>query len=602
MEWCPMIKVSDYIAKFFYEKGIRHVFMVTGGGAMHLNDSFSRSQPFAVTFNHHEQASAMAAEGLYRATGAVGLVNVTTGPGSLNALTGLMGQWTDSIPAIYVSGQVKFETTLMSCRDIPLRQLGDQEVDIISLVRNLTKYAVSMTDLKTVRRCLEEAWFLATTGRMGPVWLDVPMNIQGSLVDETDLEPYCEKIDQPQPIDWPALLEKLRSFRRPVIVAGHGVRLSGTRDALLDLLKVWPVPVVTTFNGFDLLPSDHPCFSGRVGSIGTRGGNFTLQNADGVLFLGTRNNVRQASYNWENYAHRAEKIVVDIDPAELVKPTVKPDWAIAADLKAFLPELVGRWVQTPTSADPGWLAWARERTRRYPGARPDQYAEKERLNPYAFVEKWTSCLSPGSLVVAGNGTACVALFQAGVVHEGQRLFWNSGCASMGYDLPAAIGAAAGGAKEVWCLAGDGSLQMNLQELATVSFRKFPIKLIYLNNGGYASIRQTQTNFFGAQYGCGVTSGLGFPDMEKLAAAYDLPFFSSSHIDQFDADFAQIRQVSGPLIWEIHLKLDYSFEPKLSSEKLPDGRMVSKPLEDLYPFLPRAEFEENMIRETTKETT
>jgi len=589
-----MIKVSDYIAHFFYEKGVRHVFMVTGGGAMHLNDSFARVHPYEVTFNHHEQACAIAAEGLFRATGKTGIVNVTTGPGGLNALTGLMGQWTDSIPVLYVSGQVKFETTLMSCRDLPLRQLGDQEVDIVPIVKPLTKYAVSLVDPLQVRTVVEEAWFQAHQGRPGPVWIDVPMNVQGALVDETALKGFIPPSAQKDEVDWERLIPVLSGFKRPVIVAGHGIRLSNTHDSLLQLLRKWPVPVVTTFNGFDLLPADHPSFSGRIGTIGTRGGNFTLQNADGVLILGSRNNIRQVSYNWENFAHRAKKIVVDIDQAELSKPTVKPDYPICADLADFLPELVRRWEKPANDDDRAWLDWARERTRRYPGARPDQYAEKTRINPYAFMERWTGALSASSLVVAGNGTACVALFQAGIVHTGQRLFWNSGCASMGYDLPAAIGAAVGGASEVWCLAGDGSLQMNLQELATVAFRKFPIKLVYLNNGGYASIRQTQTNFFGGQYGCGVTSGLGFPDMEKLAAAYGIPYRKTQSIDQVSQDTAELLSVPGPVIWEVLLKLDYSFEPKLSSEKLPDGRMVSKPLEDLFPFLPREEFASNMI--------
>jgi len=595
-----MIKLSDYLARFFYEKGVRHVFMVTGGGAMHLNDSLARSQPFQVTYNHHEQACAIGAEGLFRAVGKIGLVNVTTGPGGLNTLTGLMGQWTDSIPAIYVSGQVKYETTLMSCRSLPLRQLGDQEVDIIPIVAPLTKYAVSVTDPTEIRYVLERAWYEASAGRKGPVWIDLPMNVQGAMIDETQLKGFMPPLEASKPVDWDSLLAILSEFKRPVIVAGHGIRLSETRDALLDLLKCWPIPVVTTFNGFDLVPVDHPSYCGRIGTIGTRGGNFTLQNADGVLILGSRNNIRQASYNWENFAHRARKIVVDIDAAELRKPTVKPDLPIEADLKKFLPSLVERWTVSPRQEWTEWLAWAREKTSKYPGARPDQYAEKERINPYAFMERWTGALSSRAVVVAGNGTACVALFQAGIVHEGQRLFWNSGCASMGYDLPAAVGAAAGGAEEVWCVAGDGSLQMNMQELATVAFRRLPVKLVYLNNGGYASIRQTQTNFFGSQYGCGTASGLGFPDMQKLSAAYGIPFVLTSSIDQVEADSAVVKNLEGPVIWEILLKLDYSFEPKLSSERLPDGRMISKPLEDLFPFLPRDEFASNMLTDNPQE--
>ena len=595
-----MIKVSDYVAKFFFDKGVRHVFMVTGGGAMHLNDSLVRFCPYHVVFNHHEQACAIGAEALYRASGHIGIVNVTTGPGGLNSLTGLMGQWTDSIPAIYISGQVKYETTLMSCRDLSLRQLGDQEVDIIPIVKPLTKYSVSVVDPLTIRRCLEEAWYWATQGRPGPVWVDVPMNVQGAIVDESTLEGFVPPGTETNTIPWDLILKKLESFQRPVVVAGHGIRLSGTRNYLINLLSKWNVPVVTTFNGFDLLPDEHPSFCGRIGTIGTRGGNFTLQNADGVLVLGSRNNIRQSSYNWENFAHRAYKIVVDVDSAELEKPTVRPDLPIHADLREFLPELVNLWSSHSNSGNSEWLSWAKARTAKYPGARPEQFLEKERINPYAFMHRLTTSIPPSDLVVAGNGTACVALFQAGVVRNEQRFFWNSGCASMGYDLPAAIGAAVGCSSTIWCLAGDGSLQMNLQELATVAFNRLPIKLVYLNNGGYASIRQTQANFFASQYGCGIESGLGFPDIEKLASAYGIPYVKSSNIDQVVDDANRVLTISGPVIWEVDLKLDYSFEPKLSSEKLPDGRMQSKPLEDMYPFLEREEFYSNMFHKNQKE--
>lgn len=591
-----MIKVSDYIAKFFYAKGVRHVFMVTGGGAMHLNDSLARSQPFEVTFNHHEQASAIAAEGLYRASGQVGVVNVTTGPGGLNAVSGLMGQWTDSVPVIYLSGQVKFETTLMSCPSIPLRQLGDQEVDIISVVKPLTKWAISVVDPQNIRQACEKAWKLATTGRFGPVWLDIPMNVQGALVDEQALIGLEETLKSEFPSGAQLILDELSRSKRPVIVAGHGIRLAGVIPQFERLAELWGIPVLTTFNGFDLLPHDSSVYVGRIGTLGTRGGNFALQNADLVLCLGTRNNIRQVSYNWENFAHRARRIVVDIDLAELQKPTVKPTHAVQNDLSSLIPELLALGSSVVQKSHKEWLSWARERAQRYPGARPDQYAETSRINPYAFMETFTRSLTEKDVVVAGNGTACVALFQSGVVKAGQRYFWNSGCASMGYDLPAAVGACVGLGQPIWCLAGDGSLQMNLQELATVSHRNLPIKLVYLNNGGYASIRQTQTNFFQSQYGCGIQSGLGFPNMEKLSTAYGIPYFHSSSIDEVAATTVQVGQTAGPAIWEIELKLDYSFEPKLSSERLPDGRMVSKPLEDLWPFLPREEFESNMIRD------
>ncbi len=591
-----MIKVSDYIARRLHELGCRHVFMVTGGGAMHLNDSFARaSSPYEVLFGHHEQACAIAAEGLFRATGKIGIVNVTTGPGGLNTLTGVMGQWTDSIPAIYVSGQVKQSTTIGCCRDVPLRQLGDQEVDIIPIVSPLTKYAVSVTDPAAVRHELEKAFHLANTGRMGPVWLDIPMDVQGAMVEESTLAAYTPAVEPSSECDVHLVVERIRASRRPVIVVGHGIRLAQQMDTLHRVLALLPIPTLTTFGGFDLISNAHSCYAGRIGTLGTRGGNFSLQNADLVLLLGTRNNVRQVSYNWENFAHRATTIAVDIDAAELNKPTFRPSHPVCADLAEFLPRL-----QAALEADTqlrdysDWLRWAKDRTARYPAVRPEQLSPAERIPPYAFVEQFTRQLPDDAVVVAGNGTACVALFQAGVVRAGQRYFWNSGCASMGFDLPAAIGAAQGMKRDVWCLAGDGSLQMNLQELATLAHNRLPVKLIVLNNGGYASIRQTQANFFGAQYGCGTTSGLGFPNLERLAAVYELPYVCSTQLQEVERHQCQVSATVGPVVWEVRLTLDYSFEPKLSSRRLPDGRMVSMPLEDMAPFLERDEFLSNML--------
>lgn len=591
-----MIKVSDYIARRLHQLGCRHVFMVTGGGAMHLNDSFARAkEPFEVLYAHHEQACAIAAEGLYRATEQIGVVNVTTGPGGLNTLTGLLGQWTDSVPAIYVSGQVKQTTTLESCRTIPLRQLGDQEVDIIPIVSPLTKYAKSIVDPKTVRCEVERAFYIANTGRKGPVWLDVPMDVQGAMIDEESLEGYTPPSITVTPFDVTEVVELLRKSQRPVIVVGHGVRLSRQLTTLNRILSLMPIPALATFCGFDLLANDHPCYAGRIGTLGTRGGNFTLQNADLVILLGTRSNIRQVSYNWSNFAHRATVVGVDIDRAELEKPTYQPTHAVHADLAEFLPSLETCLREQPSLADrSSWLNWAKERTRRYSVVCPEHLQPAERIHPYPFFETFTRQLSDDAVVVAGNGTACVVLFQAGVVKFGQRMFWNSGCASMGFDLPAAVGAAVGLKRDVWCLAGDGSLQMNIQELATVAHNKLPVKLVVLENGGYASIRQTQANFFGAQYGCGTSSGLGFPNMQRLAAAYGIPYLCSSQLAEIAAHQAEVTNTKGPVIWEVRLALDYSFEPKVSSMRMPDGTMVSKPLEDMAPFLDREEFLSNML--------
>lgn len=594
-----MIKVSDYIALRLYELGCKHVFMVTGGGAMHLNDSFARgSGTYDVLYSHHEQASAIAAEGLYRATGKIGVINVTTGPGGLNTLTGVMGQWTDSIPAIYVSGQVKQSTTIGSCRTVALRQLGDQEVDIISIVSPITKYAVSIQDPLNTRFELEKAFSLAVTGRKGPVWIDVPMDIQGALIDAATQRSYIPEDTSRSSFDVGAVVELLQQCERPVIVAGHGVRLSQQIDTLNRILSYMPMPALTTFCGFDLIANDHPCYAGRIGTLGTRGGNFTLQNADCVLCFGTRNNIRQISYNWENFAHKAKTVAVDIDSAELCKPTFCPTLPIHADLAEYLPALESALYSHPPLGDySAWLQWAKERTQRYPVVLPSHFEIADRIQPYAFFDIFTKLLDRNAVVVAGNGTACVALFQAGIVRQGQRYFWNSGCASMGFDIAAAIGAAQGLKREVWCIAGDGSLQMNLQELATMVHNKMNIKLLVLNNGGYASIRQTQDNFFGAQYGCGPNSGLGFPNFERLASAYELPYICSNQLNQVPDDFAYVSQVDGAVLWEIKLTLDYSFEPKITSKRLPNGQLVSCSLEDMAPFLDRDELLGNMLMST-----
>jgi acetolactate synthase-1/2/3 large subunit len=596
-----MIKVSDYIAKRLTEHGISDVFMISGGGAMHLNDSLGNHPKLKYWTNHHEQACAIAAEGYYRVLGRMAVVNVTSGPGGLNCLTGVMGQWTDSIPVLYISGQVKYETTTYSCKGIGLRQLGDQEIDIISVVKSLTKYSVLLDDPYDVKRVIDKAIFIANNGRKGPVWIDIPLNVQAATIDETILKEYDSAEDSPSANN-AELIEKvnevikqLLNSKRPVIIAGHGIRLSGSLYAFRQLLENMAIPVVTTFNGIDLISTDHPNYAGRIGTLGNRSGNFTLQNADLILCLGSRNNIRQASYNWQNFAHKAIKIIVDIDQAELLKPTVKPDIPILADIKSFCENLLVRMSKESLPDFSKWMKWTKERLQKYPSVLPE-YKDSKSIHPYYFVERLTELLDSDSILVAGNGTACVAAFQAAIVKEGQRMFWNSGCAAMGYDLPAAIGASiAMGGKEVICLAGDGSIQMNIQELQTLVQYNLPIKIFYLNNAGYISIKQTQDNFFeGRRVACDKSSGVSFPNIIELAKAYNLPSASMSATDDIVNKLKKILCQSGPVLCEVVLKHNYIFSPKVSSEKLPDGRMISKPLEDMFPFLDRDEYNSNLV--------
>ncbi len=586
-----MLKLSDYLVKKLENYGVRHAFMVTGGGAMHLDDSFGQSKKIKLIFNHNEQATAICAEGYARTRQQLAVACVTTGPGGLNCLNGVFGAWTDSAPVLFISGQVKYITTLSSCADIPLRQLGDQEVNITRVVAPLTKYAKMITDPYEIDAVLDEAVYHATTGRPGPVWVDIPINIQAAQIDPKKLKKFRRPKLKTAPLN--SSLKKavcwLKNAQRPLVVAGHGVRLSGTQKELNQLLKQTQMPVATTFNGFDLIAADHPQFAGRIGTVGQRAGNFTLQNADVVLFLGTRNNIRQASYNWENFAKNAKKIIVDIDPAELQKPTVKPDIAICADLKTVLPYFI-KHLPKPLGNN-GWLAHCQWLRKKYPPLREFSIRPQDNVHPYLFMQTLSRQASATTPVVASNGTACVAFFQAFETQKGQRLLLNSGDASMGYGLPAAIGVCAASGKPTVCLEGDGSIMMNLQELQTVKTNQLPLKIFVIKNGEYISIIQTQRNFFkGRLTGCNAQSGVEVPNFVKVAQSFGLPTVRISKNKDLEKGIKQVLSMPGPVVCELACTTDYTFAPKLSARKLPDGTMVSPSLEDMFPFLDRAEFE------------
>jgi acetolactate synthase I/II/III large subunit len=596
-----MIRVADFIAQTLVDRGVRHVFMVTGGGAMHLNDAFGRASGLEVVCCHHEQTCAMAAESYFRTTNHLAAVNVTTGPGGTNAITGVYGAYVDSMAMIVISGQVKWETLVRST-GLPLRQLGDQEVDIVKMVEGVTKYAVVVQDPQSIRYHLERALHLALSGRPGPVWLDVPINVQGANIDPATLKGYDLAEDGPawETPDLPAAVDdvvaRLQAAARPVIYAGSGVRLSGQYGTFLALADKLGVPIVGAWNSNDLLPNDHPGYAGRPGSIGDRAGNFTVQNSDFLLILGCRLNIRLVSYNWEKFARHAYKMMVDVDAAELKKPTLKIDRPIHADLKDFLPALakaVAEW--TPRHA--AWLAWCRERVVRYPVVLPEYWALTDKVNPYCFMDRLSAQLQEDELIACGDGTACVTAFQTIEIRRGQRLFHNSGCASMGYDLPAAIGVAIAHPERprIICLAGDGSIMMNLQELQTIAGRRLPVKVFILNNTGYHSIRQTQANFFADNIvGCGTDSGLTFPDFGNVAHAFGISYQRCTNHAGLDTAIAATLAVPGPAICEIMIDLAQVFAPKLSSRKLDDGRMVTAALEDMAPFLDRDELKANML--------
>jgi len=595
-----MIRVADYIAQMLVRHGVRHVFMVTGGGAMHLNDAFGRCAGLELICCHHEQTCAMAAESYFRVSNRLAAVNVTTGPGGTNAITGVYGAHVDSMAMIVVSGQSKWETLVRSTA-LPLRQLGDQEVDIIRVVAGVTKYAVLVQDPLTIRYHLERALHLATSGRPAPVWLDVPINVQAAKIDPESLAGY-DPAEDALVYETPDLgaavadvVARLQAAERPVIYAGTGIRLAGQYERFLALAGRLGVPVVTAWNSNDLLTDDHPAYAGRPGSLGNRAGNFTVQNADFLLILGCRLNIRLVSYNWENFAPRAVKAMVDVDAAELKKPTLKIEVPIHADLRDFLPALAAAMAGwAPRHA--AWLGWCRERLTRYPVVLPEYWNLPDKVNPYCFMDRLFARLEESELIACGDGTACVTAFQAATIRTGQRLFHNSGCAAMGYDLPAAIGVAtAFPGRRVICLAGDGSIMMNLQELQTIAGRRLPVKVFILNNSGYHSIRQTQQNFFADNIvGCGTDSGLSFPDFGKVAFAFGLPFQRCERHADLDATIAATLASPGAAVCEIMLDLAQVFAPKLTSRKLEDGRMVSSPLEDMAPFLSREELASNRL--------
>jgi len=599
-----MIRVADYIAQTLANHGLSHVFMVTGGGAMHLNDAFGREKRMELVCCHHEQACTIAAESYFKSTNRLAAVNVTTGPGGTNAITGVYGAYVDSLGMIVVSGQSKWETIVRST-DLPLRQLGDQEVDIVRMVQGVTKYAVLVQDPTTIRYHLGRALHLATHGRPGPVWLDIPINVQAARIDPQTQRAYdpAEDAIRWETPDLDAAVDKtlalLAKAQRPVIYAGAGVRLARSEQTFLDLLELLGVPVVTAWNNNDLIEDGNPCYAGRPGSVGDRAGNFAVQNSDLLLILGCRLNIRLVSYNWENFARHAHKIWVDIDAAELRKPTVRADTPIHADLAEFLPKLLAKaratWHSKDALAD--WRGWCLERRRLYPVVLPEYRASTHPVNPYCFMDDLFTAVREDECIVTADGTACVTAFQVARIRKGMRLYHNSGSAPMGYDLPAALGAsmALGQGRRVVCIAGDGSIMMNLQELQTISGSGRDVKVFVLNNQGYHSIRQTQGSFFKDNIvGCGTDSGLSFPSWEKVAAAFAMPFRRIASHEGMAATIAEFLSLPGAALCEVELDLRQTFAPKFSSRKLEDGRMVTSPPEDMAPFLPREELQRNMI--------
>jgi acetolactate synthase-1/2/3 large subunit len=596
-----MVKLSDCVMQHLATDPScgRTIFLVSGGGCMHLLDSVRRTAGLSYVCNHHEQACAIAAEGYARVTNRIGLALVTTGPGGTNAVTGVMGAWVDSIPLLIVSGQVKLETTILQAPG--LRQLGDQEINIVDIVKPITKYAVTVTDKNDIRYVLQKAIFLATTGRPGPVWIDIPLDIQASIIDESNLREFDPSEADPgydqAAIDAAAmeLSHRLATANRPVLIAGNGVRLAGAIDEFRALVTSLKIPVLTAISGIDLLASDHPYFFGRPGILGARAANFIMQNSDLLIVLGTRMNLRIIGYAYPTVARAAYKVMIDADRNELRKPTFEPDLGIHDDAGHFIRRLRSLLPVSGTEKSE-WLAYCRRVRDAYPVVTAEHRARTGYVSSYHFAEVLSRHAPPGATIVTGNGCAYTSIFQAMSVKEKQRVFANVGCAAMGYDLPAAIGACcATGGGPIILVTGDGSIMMNLQELQTIISHRMPIKVFLFNNDGYLSMKITQDAFFeGCYTGADPSSGVVIPDLKRIASAFGFKVASIRDADELEQNLGSILETAGPLFCEVRLHPHEKLYPKVHSVRRDDGTMVSRPLEDLFPFLDRDEFRNNMI--------
>ena len=590
------VKVSDYIADFLVKKGITHVFTVVGGGAMHLNDSLGHHEKITSIYCHHEQAAAMAAEAYARVHGRMAALCVTSGPGAINALNGVVGAYQDSIPLLVLSGQMKSSLTVRAS-GLPLRTLGGQEFDIVSALDNMTKYAEMITEPQKIPFALGKAYHLAKSGRPGPSWLDLPLDIQGSFIDDDlpGFKTHAQKKYADVEKAAHHVLEKLRSAERPVFYAGNGIRLAGAAPLVEELAQRLSMPVVTCWDSIDLIATEHPYYCGRGGTMGDRAGNFAVQNSDILLSIGSRLSIYQVGYDVRLWARAAYTIVNDIDPAELKKPTIRVDYPVCADAADFMRALLAAAKEDEPKENGAWLAQCRRWKSEYPVVRPEQKEAAGKTNVYAFMDALSRALPEGSITVVTNGSASVVGSQSYFIKEGSRFLMNCGISSMGYGLPAAVGAAVASGESVVCFEGDGSIMMNLQELQTVVTNRLPVKLFVINNNGYHQIRQTQKNVFGnALVGVGPESGdLGFPSFERIAQAFEMPYIKISSNVELHEKIAQALREPGYVLTEVFVTEEQKFEPKSATKRLPDGRLTSPPLEDLAPFLPREELARNM---------
>jgi len=594
------MKLSDYMASFIAEQGVDSVFSVSGGGAMHLVDSFGSNKKFNFIPTHHEQAASYAAEGYARISGKPGVAVLTTGPGGTNAISGVYGAFIDSIPTIFLAGQVPRNQMIL---ESGLRQYGVQECDMATLVKPITKYSAVVDDPKMVKYHLQKALHMATTGRPGPVWLDVPLDVQGQMISIEELTSFepDKKATEKNSVPSTALVEKclemLKNASRPVLISGYGIRLADAQKEFLDLVEKLHIPVVSSWTTSDLLESDHPDYVGRSGIFGERAGNFAVQNADLLLVIGSRLSIPQMGYNPKAFAREAKKIIVDIDPAEINKPSLTPDLGIQSDAKIFMSMLLSQIEdkgQDALEISP-WRDKCLEWKKKYPVVLPEYKEQKEWVNSFYFVDVLANKLDSSAVICTDMGTSFTCTMQTFKIQKGQRLFTSSGHAPMGFGLPGTIGACyANNRKKTICISGDGGLQMNIQELQTLVHHKLPIILFVLNNGGYLTIKLMQQNHFGRYVGAENSSGVSCPDIIKVGQAYGIGTERIHNHEELHAKIDNVLAQPGPFICEIMMPDTQALIPRVSSIKKPDGTIASQPLENLFPFLSKQEFEENMI--------
>ena len=595
------MKLSDYVMQFIARQGIEHIFYLPGGGAMHLVDSLGKLKDVESVCCLHEQAVAIAAQSYAMHTNHLGVGLVTTGPGGTNAITGVCAAWIDSVPCLFVSGQVKRSDMMTGKR---LRQLGIQEADIIAMVHSITKYAITVKEPSSIRYHLEKALYLAKNGRPGPVWLDIPLDVQGTIIDETALEGFnTAEIKQKKPEA--SFIKKavgkifgyLNKSERPIIIAGDGIKISKSKDLFLEIINHLDVPVVPTWKAMDMLHEKHGLYAGRCGILGERSANFAVQNSDLLLCIGSKLDFTQTGFDTKSFARAAKKIVIDIDKNEIKKLDFKVDLKIIADAAVILREISDQLNNLKVKDRSDWKNKIKQWRKKYPIVSAEYYTKSGLVNPYMLIDVLSGEATSDDVIhPCCAGTAAEYNFQAFKIKENQKFITNHGLGPMGFELPASIGAClANHGKRTICVAGDGGFQLNIQELETLRRLNLPVKIFIMNNNGYSSIRTMQETHFGGHHvGNDPSSGLTLPDIIRVAEAYRIKAIRIYDVSELQAKIKETLEFPGPVVCDVMVIPGFKVSPKVAAQRREDGTMVSKPLEDQWPFLDRKELVSNMM--------